>query len=54
MAGVGLIEILIAVVVLGFGLPIQTPAAGGYTFHDVPPAHPFFQDLPESPPCREE
>jgi hypothetical protein len=33
---------MVKIVVLGFGLPIVTPAAGQYTFHDVPPAQPFF------------
>jgi S-layer family protein len=33
---------MVKIVVLGFGIAIQTPAAGGYTFHDVPPTAPFF------------
>jgi len=32
----------VKIVVLGFALPIVTPPAGGYTFADVPPAHPFW------------
>ena len=33
---------MVKIVVLGFQKPITTPAAGGYTFTDVPPAQPFF------------
>ncbi|HUS16337.1 MAG TPA: S-layer homology domain-containing protein, partial [Chloroflexia bacterium] len=33
---------MLKIVVLGFGLPIQTPVAGGYTFADVAPSSPFF------------
>jgi serine protease AprX len=33
---------MVKIVVLGFGLPIQTPAMGAYTFHDVAPGAPFF------------
>ncbi|HMA33949.1 MAG TPA: S-layer homology domain-containing protein, partial [Chloroflexia bacterium] len=33
---------MVKIVVLGFGIPIQTPAAGNYTFADVPPSNPFF------------
>ncbi|HMA36042.1 MAG TPA: S-layer homology domain-containing protein [Chloroflexia bacterium] len=32
----------VKIVVLGFGIPIQTPAAGAYSFADVPPSQPFF------------
>jgi hypothetical protein len=33
---------MVKIVVLGFGYAIQTPAAGAYTFHDVPPTAPFW------------
>ena len=33
---------MVKIVVLGFGLPITTPAAGGNTFADVPTTFPFF------------
>ncbi|HUS16131.1 MAG TPA: S-layer homology domain-containing protein, partial [Chloroflexia bacterium] len=33
---------MVKIVVLGFGRPIATPPAGGTTFADVPPDHPFF------------
>ncbi len=33
---------MVKIVVLGFGLPIVTPAAGNYTFADVHPDFPFF------------
>src|SRR5262249_14445646 len=33
---------MVKIVVLGFQKPIVTPAGGAYTFHDVPPANPFF------------
>ncbi len=33
---------LVKIVILGFGLPIQTPAAGAYTFSDVPTTQTFF------------
>ncbi|HMA34506.1 MAG TPA: FG-GAP-like repeat-containing protein [Chloroflexia bacterium] len=32
----------VKIVILGFGVPIVTPPAGGYTFTDVPPGFPFF------------
>jgi len=32
---------MVKIVVLGFAKPITTPAGGGNTFHDVPPAFPF-------------
>ena len=32
----------VKIAVLGFGLPLRTPVAGGYTFADVPPDDPFF------------
>ncbi|HMA37030.1 MAG TPA: S-layer homology domain-containing protein [Chloroflexia bacterium] len=33
---------LVKILVLQFALPVVTPAAGGATFADVPPSHPFF------------
>ncbi|HMA33382.1 MAG TPA: S-layer homology domain-containing protein, partial [Chloroflexia bacterium] len=33
---------MVKIVVLGFQKAFITPAAGAYTFADVPPAHPFF------------
>jgi len=33
---------MVKIVVLGFNKPVATPAAGGYTFTDVPPSNPFF------------
>src|SRR5207253_201834 len=33
---------MVKIVVLGFALPITTPAGGAYTFADVPPTFPFF------------
>ncbi|HMA37845.1 MAG TPA: S-layer homology domain-containing protein, partial [Chloroflexia bacterium] len=33
---------LAKIVVLGFAIPITTPAGGNYTFADVPPTFPFF------------
>jgi hypothetical protein len=33
---------MVKIVALGFSIPIATPAAGGYTFADVPPSFPFF------------
>ncbi len=33
---------MVKIVVLGFGLPITTPAPGSYTFADVQPNFPFF------------
>jgi hypothetical protein len=33
---------MVKIVVLGFGYAISTPAAGAYTFHDVPPTAPFW------------
>ena len=33
---------MVKIVVLGFARPIGTPAAGGYSFADVPPGAPFF------------
>ncbi|HMA34116.1 MAG TPA: S-layer homology domain-containing protein, partial [Chloroflexia bacterium] len=33
---------MVKIVVLGYNKPIVTPAAGGFTFTDVPPANPFF------------
>ncbi len=33
---------MVKIVVLGFGRPITTPTAGGYTFADVHPDFPFF------------
>ncbi len=33
---------MVKIVVLGFGIPITTPPAGGYTFADVKPDFPFF------------
>jgi hypothetical protein len=33
---------IVKIVVLGFSRPVTTPPAGGYTFADVPPSHPFF------------
>ena len=33
---------MVKIVVLGFGIAIQTPGGGAYTFDDVPPDHPFF------------
>ncbi|HEX6607678.1 MAG TPA: S-layer homology domain-containing protein, partial [Chloroflexia bacterium] len=33
---------MVKIVVLGFSKPVTTPPAGGYTFADVPPSHPFF------------
>ena len=33
---------MVKIVVLGFQKPVGTPAAGGYTFTDVPPANPFY------------
>ena len=33
---------MVKIVVLGFGIPIVTPPAGGYTFADVKPGFPFF------------
>ncbi len=33
---------MVKIVVLGFGVPITTPPASGYTFTDVQPGFPFF------------
>ncbi|HMA36694.1 MAG TPA: S-layer homology domain-containing protein, partial [Chloroflexia bacterium] len=33
---------LVKIVVLGFAIPLAPPPAGGYTFADVPPTHPFY------------
>ncbi|HMA38254.1 MAG TPA: S-layer homology domain-containing protein [Chloroflexia bacterium] len=33
---------MVKIVVLGFALPLSTPAGGAYTFADVPPTFPFF------------
>ncbi|HMA37433.1 MAG TPA: CHRD domain-containing protein, partial [Chloroflexia bacterium] len=33
---------MVKIVVLGYNKPIVTPAAGAYTFTDVPPTNPFF------------
>jgi hypothetical protein len=33
---------MVKIVVRGFSKPLTTPPAGGYTFTDVPPSHPFF------------
>ncbi len=33
---------MVKIVVLGFGIPIVTPASGEHTFADVPPTFPFF------------
>ncbi|HMA36528.1 MAG TPA: S-layer homology domain-containing protein, partial [Chloroflexia bacterium] len=32
----------VKIIVLGFSIPISTPAAGAYTFADVPPSFPFW------------
>ncbi|HMA36362.1 MAG TPA: S-layer homology domain-containing protein, partial [Chloroflexia bacterium] len=33
---------MVKIVVLGFGIPIRTPAGSAYTFADVPPSNAFF------------